>query len=39
MAVKRTRIRLYAWLLGALALFFYVGFLAWNLLRGFAGGV
>jgi len=33
---KRTKIRLSAWLLGLLAILFYFGFIAWNLLRGFA---
>jgi len=31
----RSKIRLNAWILGALVIFFYLGYFAWNLLRGF----
>lgn len=37
MTRDRRRIRLYAWLLGGLALAFYVGYLAWAVYR--AGGL
>ena len=37
-AVPAARIRLNAWILDALAIGFYLGFIAWNLLRSTAGG-
>ncbi len=36
-SARSKRLHLTAWLLGLLAIFFYVGFIAWNLLRGSLG--
>lgn len=36
-AARATRVRRSAWLLAALALAFYLGFIAWNLLRASLG--
>jgi hypothetical protein len=37
-AADAARIKRNAWILGALALAFYLGFIAWNLVRSTAGG-
>ena len=37
-AARATKIRCSAWLLAGLAIFFYLGFIAWNLLRAPLGG-
>jgi uncharacterized membrane protein len=36
-AARETRVQRTAWALGLLAVFFYLGFIAWNLLRGSLG--
>jgi uncharacterized membrane protein (DUF485 family) len=37
-AALRAKIRRSAWILGALAVTFYFGFIAWNAFRGLSGG-